>query len=526
MAGSVNITPTSVQVVPGAQTTASVRIRNTGTVVDQFSVTVLGTPAVWTTAVPAVLSLFPGAEGTIELHFAPPRTAEVGAGPVPYGVRVDASQDPDGSVVEEGDVDLLPFVEVQAKLTPRTSETKRKARHEVLVDNRGNSAVEAEIDASDPDEQLAFDVKPRTITVPAGQSVHVPIKVAAKKGFLRGTDKHRPFNVRVNVGQGQGPINLDGTLMQKPGMPRFIVPLVGAAVILALAALVLPALKNDDRSGKLSLTSDEVATTTVPDGSEAEAPAEEPEDPNAPATPEEQAAAAEAERAANGQDSGTTGSGGGDSGTSASGGGTADAPAATTPPPPPPASNAAAEDDGPPPSAVAAPPPSTTAPPAGVSTTTTAPQPIDMFYLNKQENTGEAHWKYLGGAGTVGQTFVANAPVITEVWFNLAGSTVSLNIKEGGPGGRIVGSGPTTKVVSYAMTKIVLATPIKVTTGATYYLEGVVSAGTYAWYSNTNDYPKGNSYLNGVVQNAQVAANGFKAADGHDINARIIGRTS
>ena len=321
MAGSVVITPSNVQVVPGAQTSATVKIRNTGTVVDQFSVSVLGTPTVWTTAVPAVLSLFPGAEGTIELHFAPPRTAEVGAGPVPFAVRVDASQDPDGSVVEEGDVDLLPFVEVQAKLTPRTSETKRKARHEVLVDNRGNSPVEAEIDASDPDEQLAFDVKPRTVTVPAGQSVHVPVKVAAKKGFLRGTDKHRPFNVRVNVGQGHAPINLDGTLMQKPGLPRFIVPLVGAAVVLALAALVLPAMKKDDRSGVLSLTSEEAATTTVPDTGEA-APAEEPEDPNAPATPEEQAAAAEAERLANGQDGtdGGSSSGSGDTeGTSGSG---------------------------------------------------------------------------------------------------------------------------------------------------------------------------------------------------------------
>jgi hypothetical protein len=323
MAGSVVITPSSVQVVPGAQTSATVKIRNTGTVVDQFSVTVLGTPAVWTTAVPAVLSLFPGADGTIELHFAPPRTAEIGAGPVPYAVRVDASQDPDGSVVEEGDVDLLPFVEVQAKLTPRTSETKRKARHEVLVDNRGNSPVEAEIDASDPDEQLAFEVKPRTVTVPAGQSVHVPVKVAAKKGFLRGTDKHRPFNVRVNVGQGHAPINLDGTLMQKPGMPRFIVPLVGAAVILALAALVLPALKKDDRSGILSLTSDGSATTTTaPEGETAAA--DEPEDPNAPATPEEQAAAAEAERLANGDDgspSGGSTSGGTSGGETTSAGG-------------------------------------------------------------------------------------------------------------------------------------------------------------------------------------------------------------
>jgi hypothetical protein len=411
MAGSVVITPSSVQVVPGAQTSATVKIRNTGTVVDQFSVTVLGTPAVWTTAVPAVLSLFPGADGAIELHFAPPRTAEVGAGPVPYAVRVDASQDPDGSVVEEGDVDLLPFVEVQAKLTPRTSETKRKARHEVLVDNRGNSPIEAEIDASDPDEQLAFDVKPRTVTVPAGQSVHVPVKVAAKSGFLRGTDKHRPFNVRVNVGQGHSPINLDGTLLQKPGMPRFIVPLVGAAVVLALAALVLPAMKNDGKSGILSLTSEEAATTTTAPEGEAAAPTEEPEDPNAPATPEEQAAAAEAERAANGQDSGTTGAGGG--GGTGGGGTTATADESA------PATGGESSGSGvvnggdspdvtSPPATAAPPPPSspttTAAPSAAPTTTTTVPS---------REGSVRGTWTYDLKAGVEGS---GTADFWWEIW--------------------------------------------------------------------------------------------------------------
>jgi hypothetical protein len=184
MAGSVTISPTTVPVVPGQVGVASVRIRNTGVVVDQFSVTVLGEPGAWTTAVPAVLSLFPGAEGTVELHFAPPRTPGVGFGPVTFGVRIDASQDPDGTVVEEADVDLQAFTEVQAKLTPRTSETKRKARHQVLVDNRGNAAITASLDAFDPDELLAFDIPTRTVSIAAGQSEAVAVRVAAKKGFL------------------------------------------------------------------------------------------------------------------------------------------------------------------------------------------------------------------------------------------------------------------------------------------------------------------------------------------------------
>jgi hypothetical protein len=370
MAGSVVISPSSVSIVPGATGTATVRIRNTGVVVDQFSVTVLGQPAVWTTAVPAVLSLFPGAEGTIELHFAPPRAAGVGLGPVPFGVRVDASEDPDGSVVEEGEVDLLSYVDVQAKLTPRTSEAKRKARHEVLVDNRGNSPVEAEIDATDPDELLAFEVRPRTVTVAGGASAHVPVRVAARKGFLRGTDKHRPFQVKVSVGPGQGPIVLDGTLVQKPGMPRFVVPLIGFAVVVGLLAVMAPALlKKDPQSGKLALTSEEAATTTT--AAPEAAPAEEPPDPNAPATAEEAAAAAEAERAANGRDAdspgggggGTSGGSGGGGGTEAAGGGTSTGGGTGG------GGSTGSEEE----TVVTSPTATTAAPPPGVTTTTAPP---------------------------------------------------------------------------------------------------------------------------------------------------------
>src|SRR3954454_9287722 len=141
MAGSVVVEQSSVSVVPGSTATCAIRVRNTGAVVDSFALTVLGQPAAWTTVVPAALSLFPGADGTMVLHFAPPRTATVGSGAVPFGVRVVGSEDPDNAVVEEGEVNLLPFVEVAAKLTPRTSETKRKSRHEIIVDNKGNGSI-------------------------------------------------------------------------------------------------------------------------------------------------------------------------------------------------------------------------------------------------------------------------------------------------------------------------------------------------------------------------------------------------
>ena len=364
MAGSVVVEQVSVAVVPGGTGTSTVRIRNTGTVVDQFSLTVLGQPAAWTTVVPAALSLFPGADGVIELHFAPPRAPGVGAGPTPFGVRVVGSEDPDNPVVEEGEVDLQPFVDVTAKITPRTSESKRKARHEVVLDNKGNTAVHVALQASDPDEQLAFELKDPSVTVEAGQSRHVPLKVAAKKGFARGADKHRPFQVTARPDGSAMPLVLDANLVQKAGLPRFLVPLVAGVVALALIAAVVPGmLGKDGGGGIIDLANSDSPTTTVATAEEEEAG----DDPNAAATPEEAAAAAAAELAANGQDGssatgGGTASGGVDTGTS--GGGTSASGAGG-------GSTGGGSNSGDESTSVTS-PSATTAPPAGSPSTTAA----------------------------------------------------------------------------------------------------------------------------------------------------------
>jgi hypothetical protein len=504
MAGSAVVEQSSVSVVPGETGTCTIRIRNTGSVVDQFTLTVLGQPAAWTTVVPAALSLFPNADGTIELHFAPPRAPGVGAGATPFGVRVVGSEDPENPVVEEGEVNLLPFVDVHAKLSPRTVETKRKSKHEIILDNKGNTPVAVALSVTDPDEQLAFDLHTPTVTVEAGQSAHVPLKVATKHGMARGSDKHRPFQVKALPEGGTHPLTMDGNLIQQPGVPRWILPVVAGVVALGLVAAVVPALKKDAK-GNLQLASDEAPTTTAV----AEPVEEEAPDPNAPATAEEAQAAAAAELAANGQDPNAPASGGnsGNSGgnTAASSGGNAASPTTTAP------NN---NDDGPvvtsPPATTAPPPPAVTSTTAAPATTTTSPSDVVMYDVWKQENAGQAHYHFVG-SGTIGQVFKATGPVLTEVWLNLSGTSVTVNIRRGGPGGPVVATSPSTTIVSFGATKIAFPrTPLE--NGQLYYVEGIGSGDVYAWFTNTNDYALGDGYVNG-------------GAHGHDLNAKLVGRT-
>src|SRR5205085_1351849 len=63
MGATASLSPASVTVEPGRSATCTLRVRNTGTVVDQLTLDVLGDAAAWATVSPPTLSLFPGADG-------------------------------------------------------------------------------------------------------------------------------------------------------------------------------------------------------------------------------------------------------------------------------------------------------------------------------------------------------------------------------------------------------------------------------------------------------------------------------
>ena len=242
MGASVTLVTPAVAVEPGQAVSVDIRIRNTGTVVDEFVLEVLGDAAGWAVVEPASVSLFPGAEGTAKAVFSPPRAAGTPAGNVPFGLRARSREDPAGSSVEEGSVEVGTFSEPYAELVPRTSRGSRSASHDVAVDNRGNARLSAEIEATDADRQLRFDVKPPAVVVEPGMAAFAKITVSPAKRFWRGQPKTRPFQLYVKP-EGGVPITLDGTLLQESVLPpwflKALLVIVGLLIALVLIWLLL-----------------------------------------------------------------------------------------------------------------------------------------------------------------------------------------------------------------------------------------------------------------------------------------------
>ena len=225
--------PATIRVDPGGETSFDISVRNTGTIVDEFSFEIRGDPAPWAQVEPAVLRLFPGAEGIVTVRFRPPRTPTTHAGLTPFGVKVISKEDPEGTIVEEGTLEVGEFADNTIEMIPRTSRGSMGASHDVYIDNRGNQRMSTTIDATDPDENLLFAISPPSTTVDPGNATRVRVRAKPKKRFFRGQPKTHPFKVIVQP-EGEQALQTDGTMLQEPLLPKWLIP-----ALIALAALAL-----------------------------------------------------------------------------------------------------------------------------------------------------------------------------------------------------------------------------------------------------------------------------------------------
>src|SRR2546422_10513106 len=109
MAATATLASKAVTVTPGGEAISEVRVRNSGTVVDQFTVEVLGDASAWAIVEPAVIPLFPGAEAVARIRFKPPKSSSGPARAVPFRVRVKRREEPRASLVERGVGGGAPF---------------------------------------------------------------------------------------------------------------------------------------------------------------------------------------------------------------------------------------------------------------------------------------------------------------------------------------------------------------------------------------------------------------------------------
>ncbi|MFJ1675843.1 hypothetical protein ACIODT_12635 [Streptomyces sp. NPDC088251] len=258
MSLTASLDDSSVTAAPGEETALPLRILNSGSTVEEYRFEVIGACAAWSAVEPASLSLYPGDSQTVSLVLRPPRDSTVLAGETPFGIRVVPTSEQGDTVVPEGRVTVLPFTETTAELVPRSSHGAWRGRHQVAVDNRGNSPATVRLGARSGTERSRVAFAADTLQIEPGRAGFGKLRIRPAKRVWRGTPVTHPFQVVAtpDVAEGQppvAPVVLDGSYQQEPILPRWLPRALITAAVLLIAlvglwyALLRPAVKSAAR---------------------------------------------------------------------------------------------------------------------------------------------------------------------------------------------------------------------------------------------------------------------------------------
>ncbi|MFJ9007922.1 hypothetical protein [Streptomyces canus] len=235
-----SLEPASAAVDPGSSATATLRLRNDGDTVEEYRLSAVGDPAEWTRLAPDTLRLYPGDEGSAEVVFTPPRSADTTAGTVRFGVLVQPRENPELSNVAEGTLTVSAFGEMRAELLPVTVRGRLSGRPRVAVDNLGNSPLPAGISGQDDEDVLTFHPLPETVRIAEGRTRLARVRIRPSGLKLFGQPERYPFALTVTpTAEGTStvtpPAQLRGTFVRLPLFPKWLLVLLG--LLLAAAGV-------------------------------------------------------------------------------------------------------------------------------------------------------------------------------------------------------------------------------------------------------------------------------------------------
>ncbi|MFJ5829359.1 peptidoglycan-binding protein [Streptomyces sp. NPDC093089] len=233
-----SLDPADVTVEPGARTSARLRVRNTGDTVEEYRLSLVGKPSGWSRVEPDVLRLYPGSEGTAEISFAPPRSSDVEAGPLAYGVRVDPRENPGARDVLEGRLTVTPFTETRAEVLPPALFGRFRGRARIAVDNLGNTPLTASLVVRDEANRLTFDVRPNAVQIAPGRAAFGELVVRPQAVRWTGAEEQHRFTVAVRRAGDDTALDLDATFDQRPVFGNWLV-VVGGLLLTAVIAFVV-----------------------------------------------------------------------------------------------------------------------------------------------------------------------------------------------------------------------------------------------------------------------------------------------
>ncbi len=229
--------PSEVKARPGSTAEVRVRVRNDGAKVDGFILSIVGPLAPFATIEPLTLRLPPASEAEATVSIRAPRQPIPGAGTHALGVSVRSVSDPGASVVEEGEVDVAPFVALASELEPRMSGGRRTGWHTLSTRNVGNDEARVTVRATSSDEALQMAIKPAERVIAPGEVGQFRVRVRPRRLRWRGRAETVPYMIELADARGATEA-LPGVFEQRGILPGWLIAVAILAILGGIAVAV------------------------------------------------------------------------------------------------------------------------------------------------------------------------------------------------------------------------------------------------------------------------------------------------
>jgi hypothetical protein len=254
----VEAAPSYVEVGPGQPVELVVTVANTGTLIDAYSVQVLGVDAQWVTCEPSRLPLFPDESGTCAVTIDLP--AGFPAGDRHLAVQVRSENEAIGFGLAQVALTVLSAPTMTLRVEPTNVIGGKHTTFSMIVHNGGNAPLDLLPDAVDPEDEARFLFTPTTLHLGPDDREVVEAEIWGRRPWV-GHPKVRVVTFQARpltavpggpppAGTGNDPPDRPAvagepvaeaiaTFVQKPRISRWLISLMGLLAAAAVFAAVL-----------------------------------------------------------------------------------------------------------------------------------------------------------------------------------------------------------------------------------------------------------------------------------------------
>ncbi|KAB2860348.1 MAG: FHA domain-containing protein, partial [Anaerolineae bacterium] len=246
-----------IAVAPGAHGPAALRIINTSSRPEHFSIQVEGIPKEWVRLDRTELDLPAGEDIQIGASFRPLRRSDTTPGEYKVVFKVRSQSYPDRFTEVTTKLHILQYNGFGAALGNSLAEGTKNLQ--LYVHNQGNGPLSLNFYSHNP--ALHIDITPPHITLKAGERQTITGQIRPKRPHWFGKPRqHKYVIVSRSLDAAGFQVPLEGSYLEKPSMPTWA-PLMAlatfflaAAVVIGIALVIFSSGGDDDNNGSQDAT--------------------------------------------------------------------------------------------------------------------------------------------------------------------------------------------------------------------------------------------------------------------------------